>query len=326
MEPKDAKALYNYTARSTKELSFKKGDIIQVFKRSNNDWWDGCLDGVDGYVPCAYVQVLDEDNVDGLSVKDSPPESRKKPQSLALEREPSLEGEVFNSPSSSRSTPVTTPTGGYGYRPAIAGQDMTRSQLLLRHVHKSSTSDVIPEDPHMSSFKRSSIKRSDSPSKSPSNTLERTRSLTDRGSPKIVEEGNKTYSLPRSGASGPPWQGKGPETARVSPDEARGVAEGILSPSSETSPPQFSRAPPPATKPKPKPKVPKRNSNPSTDLIASLQAGTMARTARESRDETPVDSDELPPPPPPSSEREVIGGELPPAPLTPTATKQDTFL
>ena len=58
VEPREAKALYNYTARSAKELSFKKGDIIQVYKRSNDDWWDGSLDGLDGYIPCAYVQPI----------------------------------------------------------------------------------------------------------------------------------------------------------------------------------------------------------------------------------------------------------------------------
>ena len=316
VEPRDAKALYSYKARSDKELTFKKGDIIQVFKRSNNDWWDGCLDGVDGFVPCAYVQLLEEDGVDA-------PESQTTPQSLSLERDTPPVADSLPSPSPVRSTPP------HGNRP----DDVVQSQIILRHVHKPSSPEVIPEEGHLSSFKRSSFKRAVSPSKSPSGSLERSRSLNDqRSSPKIVEEVNRTGSLPRSSHVNSAKTDRRSQSGEpLSPVEARGVAEGSLSPGLETGgqpanrgPAQFTRAPPPAPKPKPKPKVPKRNSNPSTELIASLQAGTAARTARHEShsDET---EHELPPPPPPCEEREVIGGETPSPPRSPMG-KQDTFL
>ncbi|EDO46865.1 predicted protein, partial [Nematostella vectensis] len=60
-EPRDAAALYDYSARSSKELSFKKGDIIRVFKRFNDDWWDGTLGDSDGFVPASYIKIQDPD-------------------------------------------------------------------------------------------------------------------------------------------------------------------------------------------------------------------------------------------------------------------------
>lgn len=309
--------MYNYKARSAKELSFKKGDVIQVFKRSNNDWWDGCLDGNDGFVPCAYVQLIDDDHADGSSS-----DLRNAPQSLPLDRDTSPDSETLPSPSPTRSTPthVSTPTTA------------TQSQLLLRHHgHKTSSPDVIPEDTHLSSFTRSSFKRSTSPSKSPSNSLERSRSLNDRASPKTTEDVTRTSSLPRSSVISGAWERRSQSVEPLSPAEARGVAEGMHStdtgggqPGKKRGPTQFTSAPPLAPKPKPKPKVPKRHSNPSTELIASLQAGTAARSARHDSHSEVCDQDDLPPPPP-CEEREVVGGETPSPPASPMG-KQDTFL
>lgn len=43
-------------------MSFKKGDIIQVFARANKDWWDARIDGSLGFVPANYVKVASPDN------------------------------------------------------------------------------------------------------------------------------------------------------------------------------------------------------------------------------------------------------------------------
>ncbi|XP_032219834.1 SLIT-ROBO Rho GTPase-activating protein 1 [Nematostella vectensis] len=67
-EPRDAAALYDYSARSSKELSFKKGDIIRVFKRFNDDWWDGTLGDSDGFVPASYIKIQDPDSTEGDSM------------------------------------------------------------------------------------------------------------------------------------------------------------------------------------------------------------------------------------------------------------------
>lgn len=329
VEPRDAKALYNYKARSDKELSFKKGDIIQVFKRSNNDWWDGSLEGIDGFVPCAYVQLLEDEGADNHS-----PEPRNASQSQPLDPNVPPDKEALSSPVFPRSHQVSS--SARGYRGSMNSDDGAQSQLLLRHhMQKPASPETIPEETHLSSFKKSSVKRPTSPSsKSPVNSLERSRSLNDqRSSPKTVEELIRTGSLPRTSVvNSAVWDRKTQSVEPLSPVEARGIAEGSFTPASETvvsqlvnkGPTQFTRAPPLAPKPKPKPKVPKRNSNPSTELIASMHAGLAARTARLESHGDSGNSDDLPPPP--SEEREVIGGETPSPPHTPPAVKQDTFL
>lgn len=55
----DVIALYNYAARTSKEVSFNKGDIIRVFSRTNADWWDARVNGKFGFVPVPYVKVLE---------------------------------------------------------------------------------------------------------------------------------------------------------------------------------------------------------------------------------------------------------------------------
>ncbi|BFZ58078.1 cell division control protein 14 [Savitreella phatthalungensis] len=54
-----ARALYDYTAQADGDLSFKAGDAIEVVQRtdSENDWWTGKLNGVQGVFPGNYVQL-----------------------------------------------------------------------------------------------------------------------------------------------------------------------------------------------------------------------------------------------------------------------------
>lgn len=54
------KAIYNYTARNQKELTFSAGDILHVTeKTSDGNWWDGFHDSVRGYIPVAYVEIME---------------------------------------------------------------------------------------------------------------------------------------------------------------------------------------------------------------------------------------------------------------------------
>jgi hypothetical protein len=52
-------ALYDYTASQAGDLSFNKGDIITVVKKtaSQDDWWRGSLNGQEGDFPGNYVQL-----------------------------------------------------------------------------------------------------------------------------------------------------------------------------------------------------------------------------------------------------------------------------
>uniref|UniRef100_A0A3P9P2G0 Intersectin 2b n=1 Tax=Poecilia reticulata TaxID=8081 RepID=A0A3P9P2G0_POERE len=50
-------AIYDYTAANQDELSFSKGQLINVLDKSNPDWWKGEVNGVTGLFPFNYVQM-----------------------------------------------------------------------------------------------------------------------------------------------------------------------------------------------------------------------------------------------------------------------------
>jgi SLIT-ROBO Rho GTPase activating protein len=55
----EAVALFDYIGRTDKELSFKKNQIIYIFKKMNHEWWQGYLAGGNesGYVPDGYIKL-----------------------------------------------------------------------------------------------------------------------------------------------------------------------------------------------------------------------------------------------------------------------------
>lgn len=55
-----AKALYDYTARTEKELSFSKCDMLDVIdKTPDGNWWDGLHGSKRGYIPVKYVEITE---------------------------------------------------------------------------------------------------------------------------------------------------------------------------------------------------------------------------------------------------------------------------
>ncbi|KAL4625084.1 SLIT-ROBO Rho GTPase-activating protein 1-like [Arapaima gigas] len=70
-EPIEAIARFDYTGRSARELSFKKGASLLLYQRASDDWWEGRHNGVDGLVPHQYIVVQDVDDAF------SDPQSRK---------------------------------------------------------------------------------------------------------------------------------------------------------------------------------------------------------------------------------------------------------
>ncbi|XP_076466064.1 nostrin-like isoform X2 [Babylonia areolata] len=53
------KALYDYDASQTDELSIRKGDVITVYEKLEDGWWHGELKGRNGIFPSTYVQQVD---------------------------------------------------------------------------------------------------------------------------------------------------------------------------------------------------------------------------------------------------------------------------
>ena len=55
-----AKALYDYKARTEKELTFSRGDMLDVIdKTQDGNWWDGFHEGKRGYIPVKYVEIAE---------------------------------------------------------------------------------------------------------------------------------------------------------------------------------------------------------------------------------------------------------------------------
>lgn len=52
------RALYDYEADDRTSLSFHEGDIIQVITQLESGWWDGVINGVRGWFPSNYCQLI----------------------------------------------------------------------------------------------------------------------------------------------------------------------------------------------------------------------------------------------------------------------------
>ncbi|XP_060526882.1 spectrin alpha chain isoform X2 [Cylas formicarius] len=52
-------ALYDYTEKSAREVSMKKGDLLHLLNSNNKDWWKVEIHDRQGFVPAAYVKKVD---------------------------------------------------------------------------------------------------------------------------------------------------------------------------------------------------------------------------------------------------------------------------
>jgi hypothetical protein len=52
-----ARALYDFAAQQSGDLSFRKGDIITITKEDGN-WWEGECNGNSGVFPANYVEKI----------------------------------------------------------------------------------------------------------------------------------------------------------------------------------------------------------------------------------------------------------------------------
>uniref|UniRef100_A0A670I984 SLIT-ROBO Rho GTPase-activating protein 2 n=1 Tax=Podarcis muralis TaxID=64176 RepID=A0A670I984_PODMU len=69
-EPIEAIAKFDYSGRTARELSFKKGASLLLYHRASDDWWEGRHNGIDGLIPHQYIVV--QDTEDGVSERSSP--------------------------------------------------------------------------------------------------------------------------------------------------------------------------------------------------------------------------------------------------------------
>ena len=52
------KARFNFKQNNEDELSFNKGDLICVMRQEEGGWWEGSLNGRNGWFPSNYVRKV----------------------------------------------------------------------------------------------------------------------------------------------------------------------------------------------------------------------------------------------------------------------------
>lgn len=55
----NAKAVYDYTAGNTDELSFSAGQMLSIVDNSEEEWWKAERDGAVFIVPAGYLEVAE---------------------------------------------------------------------------------------------------------------------------------------------------------------------------------------------------------------------------------------------------------------------------
>lgn len=53
----EATVQFDFNARSERELSLRKGDLVTLRKQVSNDWWQGTVRGKDGLIPDKYISL-----------------------------------------------------------------------------------------------------------------------------------------------------------------------------------------------------------------------------------------------------------------------------
>ncbi|XP_026174833.1 intersectin-2a [Mastacembelus armatus] len=77
-------AMYDYTAASRDELSFSKGQLINILDKTNPDWWKAEASGVTGLLPSNYVKMTTESDpsqqwcADLMTLDTMSPQERKR--------------------------------------------------------------------------------------------------------------------------------------------------------------------------------------------------------------------------------------------------------
>ncbi|XP_074551660.1 nostrin isoform X1 [Halichoeres trimaculatus] len=52
------KALYDFSPENEDELTLKEGDLLDIYRKEENGWWFGTLNGETGHFPSTYVEEL----------------------------------------------------------------------------------------------------------------------------------------------------------------------------------------------------------------------------------------------------------------------------
>jgi spectrin alpha len=85
-------ALYDYTEKSPREVSVKKGDVLTLINSNNKDWWKVEINDRQGFVPAAYVKKIEVESVQAATTDQSQPSSSMSSTNVAA-RQQQIENE-----------------------------------------------------------------------------------------------------------------------------------------------------------------------------------------------------------------------------------------
>ena len=296
-----ARALYDYVARSDKELSFSRGDSLQVItKTPDNNWWDGFFGGRRGFIPVAYVEVTElkpspspvtpqpatpvgqgpglfvpapPQRKSSIPVTDGEPSGTKvsePPQEVAISEEPSSEGPT---PEPAVEEPVTSPRI-IAEPPAASAFLEVQSQVSApaKDTEAEPCSETSEDD------KMTDLPSSRSRGSSTVKSLTKQFQEPEATGPKVLVEPHHSHRRQMSDQK-PATSGDGSDTqvhprsgsdTQVHPRSASGNSKvSMLSSTFESK--AASAAPPPPLKPKP---APLSSSAMPGDVFPLMQHGT----------------------------------------------------
>jgi len=166
MAGKRGKALYDYAGNAEqRQLSFKKGDTINVTNQYDNGWWAGELNGTLGYFPATYVELFPEGGAPAAAAATKPAAAKPAPaatqNNTAAAAAPVSGNRAVTNTGGATTTPkpaaVTQPT-----TPKASLSDSAKTQTAASPTPKaaSPTSVSTPQKPAAVSLKATNPKPS----------------------------------------------------------------------------------------------------------------------------------------------------------------------
>ncbi|XP_065218066.1 SLIT-ROBO Rho GTPase-activating protein 1-like isoform X2 [Planococcus citri] len=139
-EALEATAQFDFSARSERELSFKKGDHIILYSQVSNDWWKGSVNGKEGLIPDKYilVKIKDDDRDKVEMYKSSSSED-------SIKRRTSSSNDSVLSETSSSHSPLLSASGNNGPWPPVIMDNTSDSLPSTLSEIESSKSNLDKE-------------------------------------------------------------------------------------------------------------------------------------------------------------------------------------
>jgi hypothetical protein len=134
-KPRYACAQWDYEAIEDNELTFKTGDYIEIVSTENEDWWEGILNGFQGFFPANRVEEVKNEELEIVTESVNSRRNTINQQDLNVVTTPSdvnYGSPYMAEPTISPLTATTTTTSDVQYSPELSGfniESIIESQL-----------------------------------------------------------------------------------------------------------------------------------------------------------------------------------------------------